>query len=948
MNEADGGRRRKATTLVALHGNGGGGERFDGVAEHLDEGVRFQALTLPGFGGVPADPSLLTVSDFGDWLHAALADIERPVVVLGHGIGGSIALDAASRRPEFFDGLILHAPVGAHLDSRLLPRLLSVPLTQRLAQRAFRAKAFRPALVRRYFPNGASRESLERFFDGYRTCEVFGQMFSIITADWFDGVRPIIDLDVTLAWGADDHLLEPGHLAAFRPKAPFAEEALVAGWGHFPMIEDPEAYGGALSELVRDLGRRSWVELGQLGTALPVGAKTGMLDRAAAAGLAVPAGVVVPHEVEAAAVELSGWLGSCPAARFAVRSAFSAEDGEASSLAGWFDSFLDVEAHGVAAAVARVRESARRATDEAGAVSFRTDVLVMEMVDADHAGVCFSEPDTYDDIVNVTAGLADKLVSGDVAGDRVLLPRLELADRGWQRRLQRLVAEVRAEFGDEPWDLEWADDGERCWLVQLRPITRPVARREMLTRGNHAEILPEVPSVFMASIIERSGPGIYEWYRRFDPSLPRTRRLVAVKFGRPLLNQSLLEDTLRNLGLPTSLVADSIGGATHEVRGASGRRMLRKSDVIARMGLDQATAVLRSRANDRRARAQGATPAASFGEAVDQASAAYVNLVLGLTPLSTIAGVLTSVLRRAGVLEELSSRQHTVTSELSDAVRRADRAEVLERFGHRGVYESDLARPRYLDRPDLLGGRQASPVPSTTPRAAPLTLRGRACLPLWWLASAPIAARESYRDAAMVGFANLRRSLVRLAEEAVERGLLRTVDDLWALTADEACRLDDGWRPTEQFWADRAAQVAGHRALDVPWMISASDDPTSWAAPAAGDGTLTGLSLTAGVVTGAAWVLDEPATELPEGFDAATTIAVARSVDAGWIPTFGLVAGIAIEIGGDLSHGSILLREEGLPAITNVAGLRAAVRTGDRVTLHASAGRLELEPTATG
>ena len=44
---------------------------------------------------------------------------------------------------------------------------------------------------------------------------------------------------------------------------------------------------------------------------------------------------------------------------------------------------------------------------------------------------------------------------------------------------------------------------------------------------------------------------------------------------------------------------------------------------------------------------------------------------------------------------------------------------------------------------------------------------------------------------------------------------------------------------------------------------------------------------------------------------------MARSVDAGWIPTFGLVAGVVVETGGDLSHGSIILREIGLPAITN-------------------------------
>ena len=51
--------------------------------------------------------------------------------------------------------------------------------------------------------------------------------------------------------------------------------------------------------------------------------------------------------------------------------------------------------------------------------------------------------------------------------------------------------------------------------------------------------------------------------------------------------------------------------------------------------------------------------------------------------------------------------------------------------------------------------------------------------------------------------------------------------------------------------------------------------------------------------------------ELPEGFESATTVLVARSVDAGWIPTVALASAVVVEIGGDLSHGSILLRERG-------------------------------------
>jgi len=48
-----------------------------------------------------------------------------------------------------------------------------------------------------------------------------------------------------------------------------------------------------------------------------------------------------------------------------------------------------------------------------------------------------------------------------------------------------------------------------------------------------------------------------------------------------------------------------------------------------------------------------------------------------------------------------------------------------------------------------------------------------------------------------------------------------------------------------------------------------------------------------------------------------------------------------VEAGGDLSHGSIVLREMGLPAVTNVAGATRAFRTGDAVRLRADEGTVE-------
>ncbi|MGB3735297.1 MAG: PEP-utilizing enzyme, partial [Ilumatobacter sp.] len=656
-------------------------------------------------------------------------------------------------------------------------------------------------------------------------------------------------------------------------------------------------------------------------TAQGVAPKAALLDEAAAAGLDVPFGFIVPDGVDA--TTLTGrWFRSS----LAVRSAFGAEDGSDSSLAGWFTSRLGVSGTDFTEAVAEVRESANRHDG-----TFRLDVLVMAMVDAHHAGVAFSEPGTYDDVANVTEGLADRLVSGEVEGERVLLPRLEPAPDGWPARLRALLHETRAVFGDEPWDIEWADDGATCWLVQIRPITTSTTRDETLTAANHAEILPRLPSHLMTSIVEEAGSDLFAWYRRRIPGLPAERDFLHVVVGRPMINLSLLEDMMRHLGLPTKLVAASIGGGHSLDQPLAPVRVARHSPSLVRLGLAQISAVIRSTSIREKAAAIGTAAPSSFTEAIDDLHRSYVALVTGMFPLSSAIGPPLAALRSAGTLLEHASRHRTITAEL--ASRRAElrrtsgerRDEVLHRFladfGHRGVYESDIARPRYRDDPATLADERPTTHLVDVPAASSATRRswkGRLTLPIWWLAAKPMTARELLRHDAMRSFAEIRSGLVARAGRAVEIGQLATVDDLWMLSADEVRRLDDGWSPDAEFWNERQALRTELDALDVPHVVRRFDDPADWNADGASeeDGVWRGLSLTTGRVSGRAWVLDEPADRPPEGWDPASTILIARSIDAGWISTIADVAAVVVEIGGDLSHGSILVRELGIPAVT--------------------------------
>lgn len=679
-----------------------------------------------------------------------------------------------------------------------------------------------------------------------------------------------------------------------------------------------------------------------------VAPKAARLDRAAAAGLPVPPGFVLPDGLDPGptfVARTEAWATTVGTSRLAVRSAFGAEDSAGDSLAGWFSTRLGVAPSDVAAAVADVRRSA-----DAREGVFRRDVLVMAMVEAQQAGVAFSEPGTYDDVVNVADGTADRLLAGGEPGRRLELPRLErISLPGWERRLQDLLRRVRAVFGDAPWDVEWADDGDRCRLLQLRPITVRPLRDELLTIANHAEILPAMPSRLMTSMIAEAGPQLFGWYRRRDLTLPADRAFLHVVAGRPFINLSLLEDMLRHLGLPTGLVARSIGGTSGSDRPARPGRMARKAPVLLRLGLAQAGAVARARSIERRASRHGRQPMPDLTTALARLTDAYVELVTGMFPLSSAIGPPLAVLRRLGTLEEHARTHRTVTTELAERLAAArasgDPAELdrfLARFGHRGVYESDIARPRYRDDPAILSAPR-TPAAGLRGAGGPRSMRARATLPLWLVTRAPLAARERLRDAAMHSFADIRDALLALAGDAAGRGQLRAPDDLWMLDVDEVRRLDGGWVPDARFWTDRQAEIDRLAALDPPPLVRRFEDPSRWASPTVADGgVLSGLPLTEGVVKGRAWVVAEPSTDLPTGFDPATTVLVTRSIDAGWIPTLALVAAVVVDVGGDLSHGSILLREQGIPAITNVGGATRALTTGDAVEVRARTGTVQL------
>ncbi len=236
-------------SLLLVHGNGGGGFRFSRCLKHFPGVVA--APTLPGFHPLPADPELRTMGDFAYRLLPFLEAMPRPRAVLGTGIGGSLLLELLQRHADQVDLVILHAPVGAHLERRLFPRLMRLPGVCRAARMLLGWQALRPFWTRLFFESELEPEFLEQFFLGYRHCQAFQTMFELIDLAWWESLQPV-EIPAVVLWGGRERLLTPDQQAAFRRVLPWARMELVESWRHFPMVEQPQEFAEVVQGLLAD------------------------------------------------------------------------------------------------------------------------------------------------------------------------------------------------------------------------------------------------------------------------------------------------------------------------------------------------------------------------------------------------------------------------------------------------------------------------------------------------------------------------------------------------------------------------------------------------------------------------------------------------------------------------------------------------------------------------
>jgi pyruvate,water dikinase len=103
-------------------------------------------------------------------------------------------------------------------------------------------------------------------------------------------------------------------------------------------------------------------------------------------------------------------------------------------------------------------------------------------------------------------------------------------------------------------------------------------------------------------------------------------------------------------------------------------------------------------------------------------------------------------------------------------------------------------------------------------------------------------------------------------------------------------------------------------------------------------GALPGLPVSAGVVEGRARViLDMAQADLEPG-----DILVTAYTDPSWTPLFVAIAGLVTEVGGQMTHGAVIAREYGLPAVVGVVGATRLITDGQQIRVHGTEGYIEI------
>ncbi|MFD3437209.1 rifamycin-inactivating phosphotransferase [Streptomyces sp. NPDC058685] len=290
----------------------------------------------------------------------------------------------------------------------------------------------------------------------------------------------------------------------------------------------------------------------------------------------------------------------------------------------------------------------------------------------------------------------------------------------------------------------------------------------------------------------------------------------------------------------------------------------------------------------------------------------------------------------------------------------------LDRYGMRCVGEIDITRPRWRERPTTLVPVILDNVRNFEPGAAERRFeQGRrkavekereVLSRLRALPDGDGKADETkrmidrvrtfigYREYPKYGIISryfvYKRALLAEAERLVEAGVLPEKEDVFYLTFQELHDVARSNQVDALLVERRKEAFRSYHALTPPRVLTSDGEALTGAyrrddVPA---GALVGLPVSAGTIEGRARVI----VDMGEADLEAGDILVTAFTDPSWSPLFVAVAGLVTEVGGLMTHGAVIAREYGLPAVVGVERATRLIKDGQRIRVHGTDGYIEI------
>jgi rifampicin phosphotransferase len=292
----------------------------------------------------------------------------------------------------------------------------------------------------------------------------------------------------------------------------------------------------------------------------------------------------------------------------------------------------------------------------------------------------------------------------------------------------------------------------------------------------------------------------------------------------------------------------------------------------------------------------------------------------------------------------------------------------LDKYGMRCVGEIDITRPRWSERPTMLVPIILGNIKNFEPGAGERRFeQGRQEAQkkeqelLARLRALPDGERKAeetkgmidrvrtfigYREYPKYGMVSryfvYKQALLDEAERLVQAHVLREKEDIFYLTFQEIHDVVRTNHVDNQLIRQRKDAFRSYQALTPPRVLTSDGEAIAGAyrrddLPA---GALVGLPVSAGTIEGRARViLDMAEADLEAG-----DILVTAYTDPSWTPLFVAIKGLVTEVGGLMTHGAVIAREYGLPAVVGVEHATRLIRDGRRIRVHGTDGYVEILP----